>query len=310
MSQPRIASKFKGLTRDSWLLALASLFTDISTEMLYPVLPIYLTQTLGATGLVVGVIEGVATGAQNLIQGVSGSLSDRLQRRKPIALAGYAVAALAKPLIGASSAWQGVLGARFLDRLGTGVRSAPRDALIAASADRASRGRAFGLEGVGDNLGAFLGPLITVGLLLLLHIELRMIFFLAIFPGLLAFATVMLVRERAAEVQAKAKIEVSLSHLPGPYRRYLVATLVFGIGNSSNAFLILKTRELGASLVTTVLIYAGFNLVAALVSYPAGAIADRVGRRELLIGAYAIFFLTYLGFAFTPGLGWAASTLR
>ncbi|OJU23304.1 MAG: MFS transporter [Sphingomonas sp. 66-10] len=307
MSQPRIASKFKGLTRDSWLLALASLFTDISTEMLYPVLPIYLTQTLGATGLVVGVIEGVATGAQNLIQGVSGSLSDRLQRRKPIALAGYAVAALAKPLIGASSAWQGVLGARFLDRLGTGVRSAPRDALIAASADRASRGRAFGLEGVGDNLGAFLGPLITVGLLLLLHIELRMIFFLAIFPGLLAFATVMLVRERAAEVQAKAKIEVSLSHLPGPYRRYLVATLVFGIGNSSNAFLILKTRELGASLVTTVLIYAGFNLVAALVSYPAGAIADRVGRRELLIGAYAIFFLTYLGFAFTPGLGWAAA---
>ncbi len=306
MSEPRTASPFTGLTRDSWLLALASLFTDISTEMLYPVLPVYLTQTLGASGLVVGVIEGVATGAQNLIQGVSGSLSDRLQRRKPVALAGYALAALAKPLIGISAAWQGVLGARFLDRLGTGVRSAPRDALIAASADRTSRGRAFGLEGAGDNLGAFLGPLITVGLLLILHIELRTIFYLAIFPGFLAFATVLLVRERRTAVQAKAKLEIGLSHLPGPYRRYLVATLVFGAGNSSNAFLILKTREFGASLALTVLIYAGFNLVAALVSYPAGAFADRFGRRGLLISAYTIFFLTYLGFAIAPSLDWVA----
>jgi len=305
MSQPRI-SLFAGLTRDSWLLALASLFTDISTEMLYPVLPVYLTQTLGASGFVVGMIEGIASGAQNLIQGVSGSVSDTLQRRKPIALAGYALAALAKPLIGISSAWQGVLGARFLDRLGTGVRSAPRDALIAASADSASRGRAFGLEGVGDNLGAFLGPLITVALLSLLHVELRTIFYLAIFPGFLAFATVLLVRERRGTVRAKSKIDVGLWRLPGPYRRYLIATLVFGIGNSSNAFLILETRELGASLIATVLIYAGFNLVAALVSYPAGAMADRFGRRGLLCGAYAIFFLTYVGFAFTASLAWAA----
>ncbi len=306
MSEPRTASPFTGLTRDSWLLALASLFTDISTEMLYPVLPVYLTQTLGASGLVVGMIEGVATGAQNLIQGVSGSLSDRLQRRKPVALVGYALAALAKPLIGISTAWQGVLSARFLDRLGTGVRSAPRDALIAASAERTSRGRAFGLEGAGDNLGAFIGPLITVGLLLFLQIELRTIFYLAILPGFLAFATVLLVRERRTLVQAKAKLEVGLSHLPGPYRRYLVATLVFGAGNSSNAFLILKTREFGASLALTVLIYAGFNLVAALVSYPAGAFADRFGRRGLLISAYTIFFLTYFGFAFAPSLAWAA----
>ena len=191
-------------------------------------------------------------------------------------------------------------------RFSTGVRSAPRDALIAASADRTSRGRAFGLEGAGDNLGAFLGPLITVGLLLFLHIELRTIFYLAIFPGFLAFATVLLVRERRTAMQAKAKLEVGLSHLPGPYRRYLVATLVFGAGNSSNAFLILKTREFGASLALTVLIYAGFNLVAALVSYPAGAFADRFGRRGLLISAYTIFFLTYFGFAVAPGLDWAA----
>lgn len=306
MSEPRTSSPFAGLTRDSWLLALASLFTDISTEMLYPVLPIYLTQTLGASGLVVGVIEGLATGAQNLIQGVSGSLSDRLQRRKPIALTGYALAAVAKPLIGLSPAWQGVLGARLLDRLGTGVRSAPRDALIAASADEASRGRAFGLEGVGDNLGAFLGPLITVALLLFLHIELRNIFYFAIIPGFLSFATILLVRERRVMKQATAEIGVGLWRLPGPYKRYLVATLVFGVGNSSNAFLILKTREFGASLSATILIYAGFNLVAAALSYPAGAMADRLGRRRLLVCAYAIFFATYLGFALAPGLIWAA----
>jgi hypothetical protein len=142
---------FAGLSRNTFLLALASLFADISTEMLYPVLPIFLTQTLKASGTVVGLVEGVAQATQNIVQGFSGSLSDRLQRRKPIALVGYLLAAIAKPLMGVATVWQGVLGGRFLDRFGTGTRSAPRDALIASSANAANRGKAFGLEGVGDN---------------------------------------------------------------------------------------------------------------------------------------------------------------
>jgi MFS family permease len=134
---------FAGLSRNSFLLALASLFADISTEMLYPVLPIFLTQTLKAGGSVVGLVEGVAGATQNIVQGFSGSLSDKLQRRKPIALVGYVLAAIAKPLMGTATVWQGILSGRFLDRLGTGARSAPRDALIASSVDEANRGRAF-----------------------------------------------------------------------------------------------------------------------------------------------------------------------
>src|ERR1700738_4689846 len=149
---------FSGLSKNTFLRACPSLFSDISTEMLYPVLPVFLTQTLNAGGSAVGLIDGVAQATQNVLQGFSGWLSDRLQKRKSIALAGYLLAAIAKPLIGLSTSWQGVLGARFLDRLCTGTRSAPRDALIASSADEEHRGKAFGLEGVGDNLGAFFGP--------------------------------------------------------------------------------------------------------------------------------------------------------
>ena len=288
-----------GLSRNTVLLALASLFADVATEMLYPVLPIYLTQTLRAGGQAVGLIEGVAEGTQNVVQGFAGSLSDRLQRRKPIALAGYAVAALAKPLIGVSAAWPGVLGARFADRLGTGVRSAPRDALVAASADAAHRGKAFGLEGAGDNAGAFLGPLLAILLLVGLGLDLRWAFYLAVIPGLLAFLMILLVEERPVSASAKAKLEAGVGRFPRRYRAYRAATAVFGLGNSSNAFLILQTKALGASLTLTILIYAGFNLISALVSYPAGALSDRVGRRNLVVASMAVFFVSYLGFALT-----------
>ena len=274
---------FAGLSQNTFLLALASLFADISTEMLYPILPIFLTQTLKASGSVVGLVEGVAEATQNIVQGFSGSLSDRLQRRKPVALVGYFLAAIGKPLMGAATVWQGVLGGRFLDRLGAGTRSAPRDALIASSVDEANRGRAFGLEGVGDNAGAFLGPLLAVLLLIILHLDIRLIFYLAVIPGLLAFLMVVLVKERPVVVTAKSKIDVNLRQFPKPYWRYLLATALFGIGNSSNAFLILQTKDIGASLTMTILIYAGFNLVAALISYPAGFLSDRLGRRNILI---------------------------
>jgi MFS family permease len=293
---------FAGLSRNTFLLALASLFADISTEMLYPVLPIFLTQTLKASGSVVGLVEGIAGATQNIVQGFSGSLSDKLQRRKPIALVGYLLAALGKPLMGAATVWQGVLAGRFLDRLGAGTRSAPRDALIASSVDEVNRGRAFGLEGVCDNAGAFLGPLLAVLLLIVLHLDIRLIFYLAVIPGLLAFLMVVLVEERPVEVTAKAKIDVSLRRFPKAYWKYLLATALFGIGNSSNAFLILQTQDIGASLMMTILIYAGFNLVAALISYPAGFLSDRLGRRNILVLAFAIFLVTYLGFALTRNM--------
>ena len=293
---------FAGLSRNTFLLAFASLFADISTEMLYPVLPVFLTQTLKASGSIVGLVDGFAQATQNIVQGFSGALSDRLQKHKSIALVGYFLAALGKPLMGISTAWQGVFGARLLDRFGSGVRSAPRDALIASSVEERDRGRAFGLEGVGDNAGAFIGPLLAVFLLYSYGVDLRTIFYVAFVPGLLAFLMVLLVSGRSVAVAAKSKIDVGLKQFPKPYWDYLLATALFGIGNSTNAFLILQTQAIGASLETTILIYAAFNLVAALISYPAGSLSDRWGRRNILLASYAVFIVAYLGFAVTQNV--------
>jgi len=288
---------FAGLSRNTFLLAFASLFADTSTEMLYPVLPVFLTQTLKASGSIVGLVDGFAQAMQNIVQGFSGTLSDKLQKRKGIALGGYFMAAVAKPLMGLSTIWQGVFGARLLDRLGTGSRSAPRDALIASSVDKENRGKAFGLEGVGDNAGAFLGPLLAAFLLYTLHLELRTIFYLAVIPGLLAFLMVFFVTERPAAAAAKPKIDISLRQFPTSYWKYLSVIALFGFGNSSNAFLILRTRDFGAPLETTILIYALFNLVAALISYPAGFLSDKLGGKNVLLASFIIFLIGYLGFA-------------
>ncbi len=293
---------FTGLSRNTFLLAFSSLFADISTEMIVPVLPIFLTQTLKVSASVVGLVEGIAGATQNITQGLSGSLSDKLKRRRSIALAGYLLAAIGKPLMGAASIWQGVLGGRFIDRFGAGMRSAPRDALIASSVDQANRGRAFGLEGAGDNAGAFFGPLIAVLLLIVWRLPIRWIFYLAVIPGLIAFLMIFLVREQPIKTTVKSKIGLSVERLPRAYWKYLLATALFGIGNSSNAFLILETKDIGAALTTTILIYAGFNLVAALISYPAGFLSDRLGRRNLLVLAIGIFFVTYSGFALTRNI--------
>ena len=288
-----------GISRNTVLLAFASLFADISSEMLYPILPIFLTQVLDASGSVVGLVEGVAEATQSVVQGFSGWLSDKLQKRKTLALIGYLVSALGKPLMGIATAWPGVLGGRFLDRLGAGFRSAPRDALIASSVPDEYRGRAFGLEGIGDNLGAFLGPLLAVLLLLSFHFEIRWIFLLAIVPGLLALLMVLMVHERPVPVAAKSKIDVSLREFPVGYWKYLLVIAIFEFGNSSNSFLILQTKSIGASSALTILIYAGFNLVAALISYPAGSLSDRWGRRNILLASFVIFSVAYLGFART-----------
>ena len=295
---PLLKKHFSGLSANTFLLAAASLFGDVSSEMLYPVLPVFITQTLGASPTSLGLIEGVAPAVQNIVQGLSGWLSDKLRRRKPIAIVGYLFAAVSKPLIGLSTGWMGVLGARSLDRLGTGIRSAPRDALVAASADAAHRGAAFGLEGFGDNLGACLGPLVALALLSLVGVTMRTIFLLAVIPGLLALVMIACVRERPLLVPAKAKLDLNVRQFPRRYWTYLVVTALFGVGNSSNAFLILRTKDLGGSLNATILIYAAFNLVAALTSYPAGRLSDVLGRKQVLLLSFLVFFVVYAGFGF------------
>lgn len=301
MAKSAIPKYFSGLTRNSVLLAFASLFSDISTEMLYPLLPIYLTQNLKAGGSIVGIIEGAVQAVQNIIQGFSGYLSDKLQRRKPIALIGYFLSAISKPFIGVATTWPGVFAARFSDRLGAGIRAAPRDALIASSVEKQHRGKAFGLEGIGDNLGAFIGPLITVLLFFSLRIHIRYIFYLAVIPGLLAFLMILLVSEKK-NTDVVSKINIKFRQFPKAYWKYLMVVAIFGIGNSSNSFLILLIKEKGLSLVATVLLYAMFNLAAALISYPAGSLSDKFGRKSVLLASFIIFFIAYMGFAFIPDI--------
>lgn len=290
---------FAGLTKNTFLLTFTSLFADISTEMLYPVLPIFLTTVLGAGGSVVGIVEGVAVAMQNIIQGASGAMSDKFQKRKPIAIFGYLLAALSKPFIGLSTSWWGVFGARSVDRLGSGIRSAPRDAMIAGSADEAHRGKAFGLEGIGDNLGAFLGPLLAIVLLFYFNVPIRNIFYIAIIPGLLAVIMVLFVKEKRAGFSAKAKLDANLFKFPMSYWKYLGITAVFGIGNISSSFMILQTKNIGVPLIGTILIYALYNLVAALVSYPSGFLSDKFGRKNILLFSFILFAVTLMGFAVT-----------
>jgi MFS family permease len=288
---------FSGLTTNSFLLALTSLFADISSEMLYPILPIYLTQTLKASGSIVGIIEGIAETTQNLVQGASGWFSDKSKKYKAIALTGYLLAALSKPIIGLATAWPLVLISRFTERLGTGIRSAPRDALIAGSTTPEHRGKAFGIEGFGDNLGAFIGPLLAILLIFSLHKNLHTVFYLALIPGLLAVLMILSVKENKTDARPKVTIAAGFRGFPTPFKRYLLAAALFGIGNSSNAFLILQAKSLGISFMGTIFIYAAFNLVAALISYPAGWLSDNIGRKNILLLALVIFLITYAGFA-------------
>jgi MFS family permease len=287
-----------GFSKNTYLVTAGSFLSDLATEMLTPVLPIFLTQTLNANGSVVGLVDGIAQAVRNLIDGFSGSISDKLRKRKVIVLAGYAMAAISKPFMGLSTIWEGVLAARILDRLGAGVRSAPRDALVASSVDKRDRGGGFGLEGLGEHAGAFVGPILTVLLLFALQVDIRVVFYVAFIPSLLALAIVLLVRERPPRESPRQKL-LHPRELPTAYWKYLVAIAIFSIGNSSNAFLILRTQEAGASVLITTFVYAGFNLVAALVSYPLTALSDRWGRKLILLGSCIVFLAAYAGFALT-----------
>jgi MFS family permease len=288
-----MARRLPHLPRSVYVLALTSLFADVSTEMLYPVLPLFLTQELGAPRTAVGIVEGVAEATQNIVQGGSGWLADRIGRSKPVAIVGYVLAALAKPTIGLASAWPGVLASRFVDRLGTGIRSAPRDALIASSVEESRRGAAFGLEGIGDQMGAVLGPLLAAGLLYLLHVQTRSIFLIAFIPALVAVALITAVRETPQSRPHAERARIDLRALPAAYWRYLAAIAVFGVGNASGAFLILRASDVGIPTELTLIVYAGYNLVAALASYPAGRLSDAWGRKRVMVGTLIVFAATF-----------------
>ncbi len=298
-----------GVSRNVLLLGIVSFFADASSEMVYPIIPLFLVGTLGAPAIAVGVIEGIAESTASFVKFFSGWLSDRVHRRLPLVFGGYVVAALAKPALAAAYAWPVVLLVRFADRAGKGIRGAPRDAIIASSSDGASMGRAFGMHRALDTLGAIVGPLVLLLLLAMLGDErYRPIFLIAFVPGAISALLVLVVREpRSPRRQADAPPGPPLLSLEGYDPRFLWflgVTAIFAAGNSSDAFLILRARDLGLGAAAAVAAYIVYNTVYAALSLPAGIRSDASGRERVLIVGFAVFALVYAGFAFA-GDRWA-----
>ena len=292
-----------GIRRNVFLLGLVSLFNDISSEMLYPLVPIFLTAVLGTPIAIVGVIEGIAESTASLLKTFSGWYSDRVRKRRFLVIAGYGLSAVSKPFLTIAQSWGMVLGVRFADRFGKGIRTSARDALIADSSDAGSMGRSFGFHRAMDTLGAVLGPLIALGILALLGTEhigdsLRMIFLLASIPAIIGVLLLFLVREKPREAFAQAMAPgLGLSQFGWEFKLFLFITLIFSLGNSSDVFLILRAQDLGFSAMMIVLVYAFYNVFYSAISAPAGILSDRVGRRSVMAVGFLIFALVYFGFA-------------
>lgn len=296
------ASPVPGIPRNVFVLSLVSFAADVSSEMLYPVLPLFLTTTLGAPVSLVGVIEGVAEGTAGTSKVGAGWWSDRLPRRRSLIAAGYALSALGKLLLALSFVWPQALVARFSDRLGKGTRTAPRDALLAESSDEDARGRAFGFHRGMDSAGAVLGPLIGLALIAWLGEDnLRPVFLIAVIPAVASVVLVALARERARvrAAPARERVRIDLSGAPAGYWFFLGVSLLFAFGNSSDVFILLRADNLGMSLTMVILAYVSYNVVYSLLSYPAGIVADHLGPRRVLTAGFLLFGLVYLGFSVT-----------
>lgn len=280
------------------ILAIVSLLNDAASEMIYPLLPLFLVQTLGAGPAFVGIVEGVADSTSSLIKLASGWLSDRMGRRKALVTSGYGIATLGRPLIALATAPWHVLAVRFLDRVGKGVRTAPRDALLAESVPPQQRGAAFGLHRAADHTGAVLGPIIATVLLVLWPGELRLVFALAAVPGVLA---VLLLWGRLREIAPPVRVpdlpELSVRDLGWGFARYLGVLLVFTLGNASDAFLLLRAVQLGVPTTLLPLLWGAFHVSKAVWSIPGGALADRLGPRRIIVVGWLVYAAVYAGFA-------------
>ena len=291
------------LSRNIRVLSLVSLCQDTASELLYPILPIFVVGVLGAPVAVVGVVEGVADGTAALTKLVAGRWSDR-RRRRPVIAFGYGLAAAAKVLLASAVVWPMVLVARVADRTGKGIRSAPRDALIADDTDAEHRGRAFGFHRSVDTFGAVLGPLIGFGLYKALHHHIRPLLWIAAVPALISVALVALVREppRPAPV-ARLRLATS-APLPARFWRLVVLLGAFASVNFSDALLLVRAQHLGLSVEGVIGIYLLYNLTYALASYPAGAVSDRIPRRIVVGCGLIVFAVTYIGLGVVSTSTW------
>lgn len=283
------------------MLGLVSMLTDISTEMIYPLIPIYLTTVLGATPAIIGVIEGIAESIASLLKVYSGHISDKLKRRKELAIFGYSSPIVSRIFLILSTSWVWVLTGRIVDRFGKGVRTAPRDALIADASSENALGKSFGLHRALDTLGAVIGVCLAYVLFTTMHSGYQKIFLYSLIPGLMGVGLLLFVKEKRSPKGKKDRIRLLTGwrELSPKLKLFFLVVFIFALGNSSNQFLLLRAKDIGFTIGQVILAYLLYNVVYALVAYPAGRLSDKIGRRTLLVIGYTFYGLVYLGFAMT-----------
>lgn len=286
-------------------LGLVSFFADISGEMVYPIIPLYLTSTFGATPALVGIVEGIAESVASLLKVFSGYATDKCKKKKNIALLGYSTSILYKMMLIIASSWMGILAARVVDRIGKGIRTAPRDVMVSESAQPGQVGKAFGIHKALDMAGAALGILIAYFLLRSTNgaFDYHRVFLFSMLPAVLSIVMLWKVNEKS-DVHTKGEREpfwTNIKKLDNQLKLYLLVTFIFTLGNSSNAFLLLRAKSIGFNDSDVILLYFIYNITASILSIPAGKRSDRVGRKRLLVLGYLIFGTVYLGFAFVSG---------
>jgi MFS family permease len=290
-----------------WVLGFVSMLMDISSEMIHALLPVYLVTVLGTSALVVGVIEGIAEATASITKVFSGALSDRLGRRKTLAAIGYGLAAVTKPVFPLAPTVGWLVAARFIDRVGKGLRGAPRDALVADIAPPHLRGASFGLRQSLDTLGAFLGPLLAIGLMWWTQDAFQTVFWFAVLPAFLAFGLIVFAVKEPAHPPGRRPVRAPLSRrelarLGSAYWWVVAVGAVFTLARFSEAFLVLRAQEAGLALMWVPAVLVVMNLVYSAAAYPAGALSDRVGRTQLLVAGLVVLVAADLVLAFVPGL--------
>lgn len=311
MTNQTTSRGLRGLPRNVWVVTATSFLTDVSSEMLVHLLPLFLANVLGVRLSIVGLIEGVAETTASLLKVFSGWLSDRLGDRKWLTVAGYSLSTLAKPFLYVANTWGAVLAVRFADRVGKGIRTAPRDALVADSIDAKRRGLAFGLHRAGDTAGAMFGLLIALGVvyalqgadLTLQRPTFQTIVLISIVPAVLAVLVLVVGAKNVPVTSQRDRPRLSLAGFDPRFKRFLIVMVLFTLGNSSDAFLVLRAQSLGLSVAGVMGVLVLFNLVYALVSTPAGALSDRIGRRKVIVGGWLAYAAIYLGFGLA-GAAW------
>ncbi|MCE7950807.1 MAG: MFS transporter [Xanthomonadales bacterium PRO7] len=293
------------LPRTVWLLGIISLTNDAASDMIYPLVPLYLASVLMAGPKALGIIEGIAEAVSSLLKLFAGVLADRTRHVKYWVWAGYGIAGFARPLLGITTSWLGVLVCRFADRIGKGLRSAPRDAMLAQSVDASQRGLAFGFHRAMDNFGAVIGPLVAAAMLAA-GMSLRHVFLWAIVPGVVVIVLALFLKDVPREpAQKPVAFTWTLREFPPAFRRYLIVLALFTLGNSSNMFLLLRARDLGLPQAQVPILWALTSLVAALLSTPLSSLSDRLGRTRLIVSGWIVYAIFYLILGMQTDNTWA-----